>query len=88
MLPRKLRLASAISVVIFVAAFYIILARGGLFGSAKQASQMARFGIWVLVAIFGVSTLANIASRSRWERFAMAPVGLVLAVCCFIVALG
>ena len=87
-LPKKLRLASAISVAILVAAFYIILARGGLFGKASQSSQVPRFGIWVLVVIFGVSTLANIASRSRWERLVMAPVGLVLAVCCIMVALG
>jgi len=66
-LPRKLRLASAISVVLFVAVFYIILARGGLFGNASRSSQV------VLVAIYGVSTLANIASRSHWERFVLHP---------------
>jgi hypothetical protein len=75
-------------VAILVAALYIILARGGLFGKASQSSHVARFGIWVLVVIFSVSTLANIASRSRWERLVMAPVGLVLAVGCVIVALG
>jgi hypothetical protein len=69
-LPKKLRLASAISVAIFFAAFYIILARGGLFGKASQSSHVARFGIWELVVIFGASTLANIASRTRRDRSA------------------
>lgn len=87
-LPAKLRFASAISALIFAGAFYIILARGGLIGGGSQSSSLVHVGIWVLVAIFGVSTLANISSRSRWERFVMAPVGLLLTVCCLIVALS
>ena len=87
-LPVKLRLASAISAFILAAAFYIILARGGLLGGGSQSSSLVRVGIWVLVTMFGVSTLANISSRSRWERLAMAPIGLVLTACCVIVALA
>ena len=87
-LPPKLRYASAISAFIFAAAFYIILAHAGLLGGGSQSSSLVRVGIWMLVTIFGVSTLANIFSRSRWERLIMAPVGLVLTVCCVIVALA
>lgn|ERR1017187_958277 len=86
-LPAKLRVASVISALLFVAAFYVVLARGGLFGVASESGPV-RITIWVLAAIFGLSTLANIASRSRWERFLMAPVGLVLTACCVAVALG
>jgi hypothetical protein len=87
-LPKKLRLVSAISALIFFAALYVVLARGGLLGRGSHSSYAARVGIWVLVAIFGLSTLANVASRSRWERRIMAPVGVVLAICCVIVALA
>jgi hypothetical protein len=87
-LPAKLRLASVISAFIFAAAFFIILAHGGLLGGGSRSSSLVRVGIWVLVTIFGVSTLANIFSRSRWERLIMAPVGFVLTVCCVIVALA
>lgn len=87
-LPPKLRYASAISAFVFAAAFFIILAHGGLLGGGSQSSSLVRVGIWVLVTIFGVSILANISSRSRWERLIMAPVGLVLTVCCVIVALA
>jgi hypothetical protein len=86
-LPAKMRAASVISALLFVAAFYVVLARGGLFGLAGESTPV-RIAIWVFAAIFGVSTLANIASRSRWERFLMAPVGLVLTACCVAVALG
>jgi hypothetical protein len=87
-LPPKLRYASAVSAFIFAAAFYIILARGGLLWGVSQSSAFVHVGIWMLVTIFGVSTLANISSRSRWERSIMAPVGLVLTVCCVMVALA
>ena len=86
-LPARLRVASVISSTLFVAAVYVVLARGGLFGGASGFGPV-RITIWVFAAIFGVSTLANIASRSRWERFLMAPVGLVLTACCVAVALG
>ena len=85
-LPSKLRAASAMSALLFFAAFYVVLARGGLFGVASESAPV-RIGIWVFAAIFGLSTLANAASRSRWERFLMAPIGLVLTACCVVVAL-
>ena len=87
MLPAKLRAASVVAALLFFAAFYVVLARGGLFGLAGESTPV-RVAIWMFAAIFGVSTLANIASRSRWERFLMAPVGLVLTTCCVAVALG
>jgi hypothetical protein len=87
-LPTTLRVASAISAMVFVLALYIVLARGGLLGSGRQASSVAHVGIWVLVAILGVSALANVASRSRWERRFMAPAALVLALCCVTVGLA
>jgi hypothetical protein len=86
-LPKKLRYVSALSAAIFLVAFYVILTRGGLLGRGRQESSPIRVGIWVLVAIFSVSALANVASRSRWERRLMAPVALVLALCCVEVAL-
>jgi hypothetical protein len=87
-LPTKLRAVSAASAVVFLAALYVILARGDLLGSARHSSLVARSGIWVLVVIFGFSTLANFFSRSRWERRIMAPIALVLTVCCLLVALS
>jgi hypothetical protein len=80
-LPAKLRAASAMSALIFLAAFYVVLARAGFLGAASKSSP-ARIGIWVLAAIFVLSTVANAASRSRWERFLMAPIGLALTACC------
>lgn len=86
-LPEKLRAASAMSALVFFAAFYVVLARGGLVGGASESAPV-RVGIWVFVVIFGLSTLANAASRSRWERFLMTPIGLVLTALCAVVAVA
>lgn len=79
-LPAKLRPASAMCALVFFAAFYVVLARGGLVGVVSESAPV-RIGIWVFAAIFGLSTVANTASRSRWERFLMAPIGLLLMTC-------
>ncbi len=88
-LPIRLRAASVISALLFVAAFYVVLARAGVIGLERE-SPPVRISIWVFTAILGISTLANanVASRSRWERFLMAPAGLGLTLCCLAVALG
>jgi hypothetical protein len=85
-LPARLRRASAISALVFVAAFYVVLARAGLLG-VSRGSAPVRVGIWVLAVIFGLSSVANGASHSRWERYLMAPIGLVLTACFVVVAL-
>jgi hypothetical protein len=86
-LPPKLRAASAASAVIFLAAFYFVLARGGLFGAVGRNSAV-HIGIWVFATVFGLSALANVASASRWERFLMAPTALLLCGCCVVLALS
>jgi hypothetical protein len=80
-LPQRLRLASAISSVVFIVALWFVLARRGPFGDAGK-STVVSVVIWVFVAVFGLSALANIGSRSRWERLLMAPLAVVLAACC------
>lgn len=87
-LPRGLRIASAVSVLVY-----------GLFAAiiAGAVSSLDRFGdhipgtpvgIWVLTAYFGLGVVANAISRSRPERFVMTPVAAVLCACCLLIALA
>ena len=57
-LPAKWRATSAMSALIFLAAFYVVLARGEFLGAASKSSPV-RIGIWVLAAIFGLSSEAS-----------------------------
>jgi hypothetical protein len=84
-LPRRLRFASGLSALMFILALYFILARAGQLGDVRNAAPI-RVGLWVFVGIVFVSALANASSSSRWERWCMAPLALVLTTCCVVVA--
>jgi hypothetical protein len=86
-LPPGLRIASAASAVVLIVAALVVLGRAGYWG-ATVPFGIFRWGAWVLVGAMTLSALGNFASSSDWERFLMGPVALLLALLCFIVALG
>lgn len=87
-LAPGLRVASAVSALLFALAMWAALARGGVLAVSERAYRLAGWALWAFVALFGLSTLANLASSSPWERFLMAPLALLLTGCCVVVALG
>ena len=86
-LRRGQRIASALSTAIFVLATLVILRRSGLRVSLVPFA-FARWATIVLVGIMALSAIANIASKSRWERYLWAPTALALATFCLVVALS
>jgi hypothetical protein len=77
--------ASAVAIAFYGLAAVVVLRRAGLrIGWVSRAA--ARVGTWVLVVILPVSALVNVLSPSPWERFLMAPMAVVLAALCLIVA--
>jgi hypothetical protein len=85
-LPSKLRIGSAVSVLLYALFAVIILARADVIALIPDA--LARVGIWILTAYFVVGIVMNGISRSKPERNLMTPVCLVLAVLCLLVALS
>jgi len=75
------RIGSAISVFIYLAAILVVRGR-----AAGREERRYRWGIWALVALFGISGIVNLASESRWENFLLAPVALVFSSLCLVVA--
>ncbi|WP_413317698.1 hypothetical protein AA0Z99_12085 [Agrococcus sp. 1P02AA] len=85
-LPRALRIGSAVSIVLYAAFAAVLLSRAGaLPGGGAPFVEVAT---WVLVAYFGIGIVMNAISRSRAERAAMTPACAVLAVAALVVALG
>ncbi|WP_394770791.1 hypothetical protein [Lacisediminihabitans sp.] len=82
-LPAQLRVSSAISAVVLLAAAVLVLRRAGLWGSP---STPVRVLTWALVPLLALSALGNFASASRWENLLMGPVALLLSVLCVLVA--
>ncbi len=75
------RFGSAMSVLFYAAAIIIVRRR-----AAGRSERRYRWGAWGLAVIFAVAALMNLASASQWENYLMAPVALVLAALCVIVA--
>ena len=81
-LPRRLRIGSAVSILLYAAFAAILLWQAGVFGDA--GAQMAT---WVLFAYFGVGVVLNAISRSRPERIMGTLASAVLAACTLVIAL-
>jgi hypothetical protein len=77
------RVASAVAVFFWIGAIVVVRGR-----AAGRAERRYRWGTWGLVVVLGISGLMNLASDSRWENFLLAPVALVLAGLCIVVALA
>jgi hypothetical protein len=85
-LPTKLRIGSAISIVLY-ALFGLIIVATAERVSDGTAAGTTDVGIWVLTAYFALGIVMNGISRSRPERLVMTPVVLVLAAICLVLAL-
>ncbi|MDM8084482.1 hypothetical protein QUV83_06885 [Cellulomonas cellasea] len=85
-LPTRLRVGSAVSVLVYAVFAVVLLDRAGMVDVLPDG--FTRPASWVLTAYFAVGVVMNGISRSRSERAVMTPVVLVLAVCSLIVSLG
>ncbi|MBO1752197.1 hypothetical protein J4G33_10325 [Actinotalea sp. BY-33] len=85
-LPGRLRVSSAVSMLLYAAFALITLDRAGLTDALPPAVVVP--AAWVLVAYLALGVVMNAISRSRAERLTMTPTILVLLVCTLVVALG
>ncbi len=85
-LPRRLRIASAASVLLYAGFAAVLLSRAGLLPGGD--SLLIRILTWVLFAYFTVGIVMNAISRSRAERLTMTPACVVLAAATLVVALS
>jgi len=86
-LPLKLRIGSAISILLYGLFSMIILSKAGLI-SLLDNSTVINIGIWVLASYFILGILLNGISRSKPERNLMTPLVFILAVATILLALS
>ncbi len=85
-LPARLRIGSAVSILIYALIGVIAWDRVGaidVFG--EPFSEVA---MWVVFGYFALGILMNAISRSKPERLTMVPVTIVLSVLAFFIAMG
>lgn len=85
-LPTKLRIGSGVSILIYVLIAVLALDRAGLVELVPDA--VSTVGMWIVFGYFVLGIFMNAISRSKPERFTMAPLSAVLAVLSLLVALG
>lgn len=87
MLPPAKRIGRVISILLYAVFALIVLERVELTETIPSATFIA-VAMWVLTDYFALGVLMNAISRSKPERYTMAPVSLVLSGLCLIAALG
>ena len=86
-LPRNLRIASGIAaVVIYPLIILLVMAGAGLIDDGWVPVDIT-IVMWVLAALLTVGAIMNAISRSPRERL-WAPVALIVAICCALIAIG
>ena len=86
-LPPRLRAFSGIAALLLLGFALVILARAGVIGWPAGIAGLLLPAAWVIVGFLVLNTLGNLASKSRFERTALAATTAVLAVLCGVVAL-
>lgn len=85
-LPDRLRIGSAVSIIIYVLIAVIAWDRVGAVNVFP--TPFSEIAMWVIFAYFALGILLNAISRSKPERYTMVPVTLVLTVLSFLIAMG
>ena len=85
-LPASFRWASLGVVVLLVFTGLCVAEHAGII-TVFDAPQLTRIVVWGLTVLFGLSTLANLASKSAKERRLGVPLALSLTIACLMVAL-
>lgn len=86
-LPASLRFGSFISAIIFLFGIMIVSEKA-LFYSLFYYPILADIFIWLFVVLFGLSTIGNLFSKSKYERLVMTPIAFLSFCFCLIIAIG
>jgi hypothetical protein len=86
-LPTKLRVSSAISIVLYTL-FALVVLNSAEIITIFQDPAVGNVAIWVLFAYFAIGIFMNAISRSKPERNLMTPVAAILAVLTLLIALS
>ncbi|EJP23039.1 hypothetical protein HMPREF1142_1199 [Peptostreptococcaceae bacterium AS15] len=84
-LPKKLRVAAVISLVIQIFAMLIILQAGG-FIPLFFSPIVTKYICFFFAAYLSLNTIMNMISKSKKEKYVMTPISLIAAICFWITA--
>jgi hypothetical protein len=81
-LQTRYRVASAGTAVILMGALWLVLAAGAVIRPTPLSENLLGLGIWVLVGLFALNTVGNLAGRHPVERWGAGGITAVLTILC------
>lgn len=85
-LPARLRIGSAVAIVIYALIVVVAWDRVGMIDVLPEMFSV--IAMWVVFGYFALGIFINAISKSKPERFVMVPVTIVLSVLSFLIAIG
>jgi hypothetical protein len=86
-LPTRYRVASAGTAFILTGALWLVLAAGAVISSTPLSENVLGVGVWILVGLFALNTVGNLAARHPVERWGAGGITAVLTLLCAWIAL-
>lgn len=81
-LPTRYRVASAGTAVVLTGALWWVLAASTVISTAPLSANVLGVGVWVLVGLFALNTVGNLAGRHPAERWGAGGITAVLTILC------
>jgi hypothetical protein len=81
-LPTRYRVASAGTAVVLTGALWLLLAASEVISAAPLSENVVGVGVWVLVGLFALNTVGNLAGRHPVERWGAGGITAVLTILC------
>ena len=85
-LPARYRVASVGTAAILTGALWLVLATSAVISPAPLSESVLGVGAWVLVGLFALNTVGNVAGRHPAERWGWGGVTGVLTILCVWIA--
>lgn len=85
-LPRRLRIAAVVAIMLYVGFAALLMSRAGLLPGGSLPVVIV--GTWILFAYCAASIVLNAISRSRNERLVQIPVSALLTIGVLVIAIG
>jgi len=81
-LPTRYRVASAGTAVVLTGALWLVLTASAVISAAPLSENLFGVGVWVLVGLFALNSVGNLAGRHPVERWGAGGIKAVLAILC------
>lgn len=85
-LPNAMKIAALVQIIILFFFAAIVMAKAEI--AFESLQNMARIGIWFIVAFFVFGVVMNISSPSKKERMIMGPANVIALISTLVVALS